>query len=81
MNIYLELFGYLGTTLVIVSMMMTSLTKLRILNISGSVISTIYSIIIHAYPIVLMNCCLILINLFHLIKDYINKKKELTKSN
>lgn len=76
MNIYLEIFGYIGTILIIISMMMASLIKLRIVNICGSVISAIYSLIIGAYPIVLMNFCLIIINLFHLIKYYIKMKQK-----
>ena len=75
LNIYLEIFGYIGTTLVVISMMMSSLTKLRIINICGSIISTIYAIICNTWPIVVMNISLILINLFHLIKDFIKKTK------
>lgn len=75
MNIYLEIFGYAGTVLVVLSMMMTSLTKLRILNVSGSIISAIYALICGAIPLAVMNICLIIINLFHLIKNYISKKK------
>lgn len=74
MNIYLELFGYLGTFLVIASMIMTSINKLRILNITGSIISLIYSVIINAYPIVLLNAALILINTFQLIRYYLKHK-------
>ena len=66
MNIYLEIFGYIGTALVIVSMMMKSINKLRIFNISGAVISMIYSIIVTAWPIVVMNACLIAINSYQL---------------
>ena len=76
MNIYLELFGYLGTALIIVSMMMTSVTKLRILNISGSIISMIYAVIMHTYPVVLLNACLTVVNLYHLIRAYWKRTKR-----
>ena len=76
MNIYLEIFGYIGTALVIISMMMTSVTKLRIFNIAGSIISMIYSFLVQAYPVVLLNACLAVINLFHLIRAFIKRKKE-----
>ena len=77
MNIYLEIFGYIGTALIISSMMMKSINKLRILNISGSVISVIYSILSNTWPTVLLNGCLIAINVYHLIKAYYaNKPKE-----
>jgi len=76
MEIFLEIFGYIGTALVILSMTMKSLTKLRIINISGSVISMIYAVIVGTWPIVVMNACLILINSYHLISSYKKKSSE-----
>ena len=64
----IELFGYLGSTLVLVSMLMTSVVKLRIINTIGSVIFTIYALIIKSYPTAFMNFCLVLINLRFLWK-------------
>ncbi len=75
MDLYLEIFGYIGTALVVISMMMTSINKLRIINICGSIISTIYSIINCVWPIVIMNICLIIINSYHLFKHYLKQKK------
>ncbi len=68
MNIYLEIFGYIGTALVLVSMMMTSINKLRIFNIAGSVISMIYSIFVSAWPVVFLNLGMIIINVIQLIR-------------
>ncbi len=67
-DFFLEAFGYLGTALVILSMLMTSVVKLRIINMCGSVISTIYAAISGAWPIVLLNVSLFLINLIQLIR-------------
>ena len=75
MNVYLEIFGYIGTALIILSMMMKSINKLRILNMSGSVISVIYSILSDTWPTVLLNACLIAVNVYHLAKYYVEKKK------
>ena len=52
MNIWLEIFGYIGTALVIVSMMMTSVIKLRIINMCGGAISLIYALLCNAWPVV-----------------------------
>lgn len=74
----IEIFGYLGSTLVVVSMLMSSIVKLRVINTVGSVISCIYAFICHAYPLALMNICLIVINVYsliHLLKT--DKKYEL----
>lgn len=69
MNVYLEIFGYIGTLTVIISMTMKSVTKLRVINMIGSVICMIYALLSTAYPIVCMNAVLIAINLVRLIKD------------
>ena len=74
MNILLEVFGYIGTALIILSMTMKSMNKLRVLNLSGSIISIIYSLIIVAWPTVVLNLCLAMINIFHLIKEHRAKK-------
>ena len=68
MSFYIELFGYLGSFLVVVSMLMASVVKLRIINITGSLISGIYALIIGSFPLALMNTCLIIINVFNLIR-------------
>ena len=64
----IELVGYIGSFLVLVSFLMTSVFKLRIINTVGSVIFMIYALIIHSYPTALMNFCLVLINLRFLWK-------------
>ena len=70
MNIYLEIFGYVGSVLLIISMMMTSMVKLRIINIIGSIISTVYSIVYGAYAVVFLNIGMMSINIFHLIRSF-----------
>lgn len=74
-HILLEVFGYIGSFLVVISMMMRSITRLRILNMCGSVISTTYSIIVGAWPIVAMNTAIFSINLYHIIAEKIREKK------
>ncbi|MCR4842520.1 MAG: YgjV family protein [Eubacterium sp.] len=64
----IELFGYLGSLLVVISMLMTSVKRLRVVNTVGSVIFTTYALIIHSYPTALMNFALIIINVYHLIQ-------------
>lgn len=64
----IELFGYLGSTLVVVSMLMASVVRLRVINTVGSVISGTYALIIASFPLALMNGCLIVINVYNLMK-------------
>lgn len=70
----LEIFGYIGSALVVVSMLMSSIVKLRVVNTIGSVISGIYAVICGAIPLALMNACLIVINAFNLYRLLKNKK-------
>ncbi len=72
---WFEVFGYIGTALVVISMLMTSVVRLRIINICGSVISLIYSLLLEepALPLAVMNALLIIINLVHLIGMFKNK--------
>ncbi|MBQ1240893.1 MAG: YgjV family protein, partial [Lachnospiraceae bacterium] len=64
----IEIYGYIGSVLVVVSMLMSSIIKLRVINILGSVISGSYALIIGSFPLVLMNSCLIIINVYNLYK-------------
>ncbi len=72
-DIFMEIFGYIGTALVITSMLMTSVVKLRIINTCGSVISVIYAFWGGAFPVVVLNACLSCINIFQLIRMGRNK--------
>ncbi len=74
-EIALEIFGYIGTALVIISMLMTDINKLRIINISGGFISLIYAICVNTMPVVVLNATLISINVIQLIKSNMTAKK------
>lgn len=64
----IEIFGYVGSILVVVSMLMSSIVKLRVINTVGSIISGVYAVIVGAVPLALMNTCLIIINVYNLFK-------------
>lgn len=68
LNIYLEIFGYVGTALVLLSFMMTSVIKLRIFNIVGSFVSMAYAFLCGAWPVVFLNLGLVAINVWQLIR-------------
>ena len=74
MNIYLEIFGYIGSALVLLSMMMRSVVKLRVINLLGAVINLIFSALCRNWPFVFLNVGLAAINIYHLIRLW--KEKE-----
>ena len=64
----IEMVGYTGSALVLISFFMASMLKLRVINTIGSLIFTVYALIIHSYPTAVMNICLVGINIYYLIK-------------
>ncbi len=75
-DLFMEIFGYIGTALVIISMLMTSVVKLRIINMCGALISLIYAIVVSAWPIAVMNAALIIIQSWQLIRLWRNQKAD-----
>ena len=63
-----EIIGYVGSALVLVSFLMASVVKLRVVNAVGSTIFAVYALLIRSYPTMIMNICLVLINLYYLWK-------------
>ena len=70
----LELIGYIGSAFVLISFLMATVIKLRIINSIGSLISVAYGFFIHAYPTVVMNACLLIINIVYLVKLFRHKE-------
>jgi len=70
----IEAIGYVGSALVLISMLMTSVARLRLINMVGSLIFTGYALAIRSYPTAAMNFCLALINIYNLAKLLKNKK-------
>lgn len=82
MNIWIEIFGYIGSALVVVSLLMASIVKLRVISTIGSAISGTYALIIGSIPLVVMNLCLVVINVYFLIKLFRPEKHfDLIKNN
>ena len=75
MNVYLELFGYVGMALVLGSMMMTSLKWLRVLNLTGALICAVYGILTNTWPTALLNIGILIIQIVQLILLQRNENK------
>ncbi|HEX8141231.1 MAG TPA: hypothetical protein VF553_01455 [Pyrinomonadaceae bacterium] len=65
LNVY-EVIGYVASALVAISLMMTSILRLRIINLVGSACFTAYGLLIGAYPVAVVNFLIVLINLYYL---------------
>lgn len=67
-SMMIEMVGYLGSVLVLVSFLMASVVKLRVINSVGGLIFAVYALLIRSYPTALMNFCLVGINLYYLAR-------------
>ncbi|MEM9953662.1 MAG: GNAT family N-acetyltransferase [Chloroflexota bacterium] len=63
-----EVIGYVASALVAISLLMTSILRLRIINIIGAVIFVVYALLIGSYPVAVVNFVIVLINLYQLNK-------------
>ncbi len=64
----LEIVGYVSSAIVLISFAMSSALKLRVINIIGAGIFTIYATLTHSYPTAVMNFCIVLTDIYFLIK-------------
>lgn len=56
--------------LIAISLMMTSILRLRLINVVGSAAFSIYGLLIGAYPVAALNGFIVLVNAFHLARIY-----------
>lgn len=74
---FIEWIGYLASILIVISMFMKDIFKLRFINLVGCILFVIYGLIIEAYPVALANGIIVFVNLYYLYKLF----KETDKKN
>ncbi len=72
-QLILEWVGYVGSVVIAISLMMSSILKLRWLNLAGAAIFSVYGLLIGALPVALLNLFITIINAYHLFKIYSQK--------
>lgn len=70
----LEYLGYLASVIVLISLLMSSIIKLRWINLLGSITFAIYGFLIGAIPVGFLNIGTSLINIYYLYKIYTSKE-------
>ena len=61
----LDLFGYLGSAVVALSLSMTNIRRLRWINFAGALLFSSYGLLLGAWPVVALNGYIALIDLWH----------------
>ncbi|KXX69893.1 uroporphyrinogen decarboxylase [Flammeovirga sp. SJP92] len=64
-----EYVGYLASLLLMISFSLKNVKLLRTVNSIGCIVFVIYGIMLSAWPIVITNGFIAMINIFYLVKD------------
>lgn len=72
----IEIIGYSASVLIAISLMMSSIVKLRIINFFGASIFSTYGFIIGAYPVGILNGFITLVDLYYLSEIFFKKENE-----
>lgn len=67
-DLALEILGYVASALIVLSLAMTSVVRLRIVSLIGSATFTVYGVLIDALPVALANGIIVVINIVNLYR-------------
>lgn len=70
MNVWLEVVGWVGSILIVLSLTQARVLRFRWMNLTGSVVATTYNSIIGIWPFAAMNLAITLINVYWLLRLY-----------
>jgi hypothetical protein len=66
--IWLEVVGWAGSALIIVSLMQARVLRFRVLNLVGAFFATVYNSIIGVWPFAAMNAVIVVIDVYWLVR-------------
>jgi len=70
----IEWIGYISSIVILISLTMSSIIKLRWINLLGALLFSIYGILIDAMPVALVNFGIVLIDAYYLWRLYTQKE-------
>ncbi|GEL94107.1 YgjV family protein [Cellulomonas composti] len=65
---WFEVFGWIGSVLVIVSLMVAKVMRFRVLNLTGAAIATVYNAAIGVWPFAVMNFAISIIDVVWIVR-------------
>ena len=66
----LEVFGYVASVLIALSLMMSNIKRLRWINLFGAAAFSAYGYFIDAYPVFILNGWIALVDIYYLVRIY-----------
>ncbi len=70
-----EWLGYVASLVVAVSLTMTNIRRLRLINLMGAIAFTVYGVVLHLYPVMIVNGFIIGINIYYLIRISLTREQ------
>lgn len=67
-HFYIELVGYVALALIAFSMMLSSILRLRLINLAGALAFTVYGLLIGAIPVAMLSGLIVLVNAHYLLR-------------
>jgi hypothetical protein len=71
---WLEWLGYTASAIILVSLIMSSVKRLRWINLAGSAVFAVYGMLIGSIPVAVMNIGIVIINIYYLVQMYGQKE-------
>lgn len=68
-----ELVGYVASALIVLSLAMTSVVRLRIISLLGSITFSVYGFLIASPPVIITNTSIAILNIYFLYKEFTKK--------
>lgn len=68
MDVWIEVFGWIGSGLLVVSLLQGKMLRLRVVNTIASVMLVLYNVLVETWPMVGMNAAVIVINVWHIVR-------------
>jgi hypothetical protein len=69
-----EILGYTGSVLIALSLMMKNIVRLRKVNLFGAFTFAVYGLLVNAYPVLVLNSFIAIVDIYYLIDIY--RKKD-----
>ena len=67
-HFYIELIGYAASVLIAISMMLSSILRLRLINLAGAAAFAAYGLLIGALPVAILNGIIVIVNAHYLLR-------------
>ena len=67
MEVWIEVFGWIGSGLLVLSLLQGKMLRLRVINTIASVMLVLYNVLVETWPMVGMNAAVIVINAWHIV--------------